>query len=183
MTLVGGFTHQGNRAQVLTSLRSMHVAALVLGLGLAAVATFWHMPAPKPFGGLQYKIPSYVKSLENHSESLVNQSLALDNPFTFATNLVFQGIAGPVEFSGQRFLNTELKGIEPNVAEVVGNLLGDAEPEDTVNQDNISATDLQPRYSVLQVLKLLLLVLIASSAQRGSVWFEYSRCGDRSRYR
>ena len=102
MTLVGGFTHQGNRAHVLSSLRSMHIAALVLGLGLAAVATFWHMPAPKPFGGLQYKIPSYVKSLENHSESLVNQSLALDNPFDFATNLIFDGFGESVQFSGRR---------------------------------------------------------------------------------
>jgi hypothetical protein len=75
MTLVGGFTHQGNRSQALVTVQSTNTAALVLGLGLAAVATFWHMPAPKPFGGLQYKIPSYMKNIENSTSTFANESL------------------------------------------------------------------------------------------------------------
>ena len=54
--LVGGLTHVGNRREVLTSIRAVETVALILGLGLAAVAAFWHMPAPKPLGKLQARL-------------------------------------------------------------------------------------------------------------------------------
>ena len=142
MTLVGGFTHHGNRAQVLASLRATHVTSLVLGLGLAAVATFWHMPAPKPLGGLQYKIPSYVKSLENHSSSFVNESLA----FGISTDFLFGGSDGTFDFSENRLLGQELKLVEVGVEDVVGNFLEDAELGDS-NKNDSSISDQQPRFS------------------------------------
>ncbi len=152
MTLVGGFTHQGNRAQVLASMRSMHIAALVLGLGLAAVATFWHMPAPQPLGRLHYKIPSYVKSLENNSAGLVrvNESLALGHSYPYWTNFFFDGLDRSLELSGRRDFHEDvqgLEGIDEGVEDAMGNFMEDAVINDVLKgSENITnPTQQQPR--------------------------------------
>jgi hypothetical protein len=147
MTLVGGFTHQGNRAHVLVSMRSTHIAALVLGLGLAAVATFWHMPAPQPLGRLHYKIPTYVKSLENSSAGFVNESLALGHSNELWTHLLFDGLDRSLEFSGRRDLHEnmqDLEGIDVGVQDAMGVIMEDAVLYDVLNGSEVPIQQ-QPR--------------------------------------
>uniref|UniRef100_A0A7S0MJY6 Major facilitator superfamily (MFS) profile domain-containing protein n=1 Tax=Cryptomonas curvata TaxID=233186 RepID=A0A7S0MJY6_9CRYP len=149
MTLIGGFTHQGNRAQVLSSMRSMHIVALVLGLGLAAVATFWHMPAPQPLGRLHYKIPSYVKRLENNSVGLVNESIALGHANPLWANFLFDGLDRSLEFSGRRDFHEDLQdleGIDEGVQDSMGGFVEDAVLNDVLNgNENITSPSQQPR--------------------------------------
>ncbi len=147
MTLVGGFTHQGNRAQVLASMRSTQILALVLGLGLAAVATFWHMPAPQPLGRLHYKIPSYVKSFEDDS---VNESLAHGNTNPVWANFLFGGLDRSLEFSGRRDFHEDLQdleGIDDVVQDSMGDFVQDAVLNDVLNGNgNITIpSEQQPR--------------------------------------
>ncbi len=155
MTLVGGFTHQGNRAHVLASMRSMHIIALVLGLGLAAVATFWHMPAPQPLGRLHYKIPSYVNFLENSSVGLMNESLALGH--TSPIKFLFDEFDKSSDSSGRRDLHEVVQGfegIDNDVEDSMGDFVEDAVLNDVLSRNE---SQQQPRLAGFSFVLLTLM--------------------------
>lgn len=61
--MIGGLCAREDRYQAVTAAKSMQTIALVLGTGMAAVATFVHTPLPGRLGHIDHTLPKYVKMM------------------------------------------------------------------------------------------------------------------------
>lgn len=60
-TMVGGFTNRDNRDEVISSMRMLRHLGFIIGVGLAAVAT-WQHDSPAVFGRFVTRLPSQCPS-------------------------------------------------------------------------------------------------------------------------